>query len=395
MSGGWGYEDAVEEITADEDEVARERKGGANGHALDGNGEGQSRGRVVIKRGSEYQMRKISWAWPGWLALGKLHILGGQKGAGKSTVTFDLLAKITCGGKWPDGTSAPLGDVLIWSGEDDIEDTILPRFAVAGGDSNRLHFIDGVIVGGIKRTFDPAIDMANLLDTMRNLPVLVAVLIDPIVSATMGDSHKNSETRRGLQPVVDFAGERNIAVIGITHFAKGTQGKDPIERIAGSLAFGAIPRVVWGAAKGDDEDGPRRLIRIASNIGQTGGGFEYLLRQDLLLDQDFTAQRIVWGKRLEGSPLDLLENAQEKSRKLEAVALLDTMLVNGPILVKDIKDAATAHGFSWPTMERAKATDHTILTESAVQLRALGLLGDDKPSGWYWRKNRPSNGGGV
>jgi putative DNA primase/helicase len=364
-------------------------------HAANGSGDWKSGRRVLIKRGSGYQMRKISWAWPGWLALGKLHVLGGQKGAGKSSLAFDLLAQITSGGKWPDGTSAPLGDVLIWSGEDDIEDTILPRFAVAGGNRDRVCFIEGVIVDDVKRAFDPAIDMANLIDTMRDLPDLVAVLIDPIVSATMGDSHKNSETRRGLQPVVDLAVERNIAVIGITHFAKGTQGKDPIERIAGSLAFGAIPRVVWGAAKGDGEDGPRRLIRIASNIGQTGGGFEYLLRQDLLLDHDFTAQRIVWGKRLEGSPLDLLENAQEKSKKIEAVALLDTILVNGPIPVKDIKDAATANGISWPTIERAKATDKTILTETAAQLRAIGLLRDDKDSGWYWRKKRPSNGGGV
>src|SRR5207342_3168413 len=153
----------------------------------------------------------------------------------------------------------------------------------------------GIIVDDVKRAFDPATDMGSLLAAVRELPELVAILIDPIVSATPGDSHKNSETRRGLQPLVDLAAERSIAVIGITHFTKGTQGKDQIERITGSLAYGAIPRIVWGAAKGDSEDGPRRLVRIASNIGNTGGGYEYLLRQDLVLDHDFTAQRIVWG----------------------------------------------------------------------------------------------------
>src|SRR4029077_12742515 len=109
-------------------------------------------------------------------------------------------------------------------------------------------------------------DMAALLVAIRNLPDLVAVLIDPVVSASPGDSHKNAETRRGLQPLIDLAVERNLAALGITHFTKGTAGKDPIERITGSLAYGAIPRVVWGAAKGESEEGPRKLVRIASNI---------------------------------------------------------------------------------------------------------------------------------
>ncbi|MGH7093733.1 MAG: AAA family ATPase, partial [Stellaceae bacterium] len=226
---------------------------------------------VEIRRGGEYVMKKISWQWPGWLAEGKFHVIGGQKGDGKSTLVFELLAQLTCGGKWPDGSPAPLGDVLIWSGEDDIEDTILPRIAGAGGDVKRCVFIDGVIAEGVKRAFDPAVDMLRLLNTAKQLPDLKSMLIDPVVSATAGDSHKNSETRRGLQPLVDMAAERHVSVIGVTHFTKGTQGRDPIERITGSLAFGAIPRVVWGTAKGDDLDGARRLVRIASNIGPSGG----------------------------------------------------------------------------------------------------------------------------
>jgi RecA-family ATPase len=103
-------------------------------------------------------MEKVSWVWPGWLARGKLHLLGGQKGTGKSTIAFDLLAQMTVGGKWPDGTTAPIGDVLIWSGEDDIKDTILPRFVVAGGDRSRVWFVDGIVSDGVKRAFDPAAD---------------------------------------------------------------------------------------------------------------------------------------------------------------------------------------------------------------------------------------------
>jgi hypothetical protein len=252
-------------------------------------------------------------------------------------------------------------------------------------------FIDGVVVNGVKRAFDPATDTRVLLDAVRDLPELCAILIDPLVAASAGDSHKNAETRRGLQPLVDVAIERNICVLGITHFTKGTQGRDPIERITGSLAFGAIPRVVFAAAN-YAEDGPRRLVRIASNIGPTGGGFEYLLRQDLVIDHNFAAQRIVWGKPLEGSPLELLENNQDKSKKEQGTVLLDRLLEDGPVAVADIKKAAGANGISWPTIERAKGdAKPAIIAEQAGKLREMELLPEGTPPrGWYWYKETPT-----
>ena len=59
-----------------------------------------------------------------------------------------------------------------------------------------------------------------------------------------GDSHKNAETRRDLQPLVDLAERTHAAVIGIHHFTKGSEALDPLDRVSGSLAFGAGPRVV-------------------------------------------------------------------------------------------------------------------------------------------------------
>jgi hypothetical protein len=92
------------------------------------------------------------------------------------------------------------------------------------------------------------------------------------------NSHNYAETRNGMQPVVDFAEAADTAVIGIGHLTKGTAGKDPLERLNGSGAFGAIPRLVMGAAKneaeGDDEP-ERIMVRIKSNIGPSGGGFGY------------------------------------------------------------------------------------------------------------------------
>jgi hypothetical protein len=333
---------------------------------------------LKIKRGGGYTMVPVEWIWNGWLALGKFHVFGGMKGTGKSTTAFSLLAQITVGGRWPDGTPAPLGDVLIWSGEDDIADTILPRIVAAGGNPDRVCFIDGIIVDGVRRHFDPATDIPALAEAVRSLPELKAILIDPIVSASGADSHKNAETRRGLQPLVDLAIERRIALIGITHFTKNTQGKEPIERITGTLAYGAMPRVVWGAVKDEDEDAPRKLVRIASNIGKMGGGFEFLLRQEMI-PQGFEAQRVIWGNRLTGSAMELLGGSGEPGEGMKAIEFLEKMLTeagNAGVSVKDLKGAAEAHSLAWRTVERAKAKRGGIIAKKNSGARA--------GEGWYW-----------
>jgi putative DNA primase/helicase len=95
------------------------------------------------------------------------------------------------------------------------------------------------------------------------------------------DSHKNAETRRDLQPLVDLAAELGAALLGVTHFTKGSEGRQPIDRVTGSLAFGALSRVVWVAAQKQDDEGEvgaRVLMLAKSNIGPDKGGYEYALQ---------------------------------------------------------------------------------------------------------------------
>jgi putative DNA primase/helicase len=327
--------------------------------------------RILIRNGEELNMEKIDWLWPGWLARGKFHLLAGSKATGKSTLLFDLLARMTVdNASWPDGSRAPTGAVMIWSGEDGIADTILPRFYVAGGNRSRVHFPITTRIDGQDRPFDPSTDMNLLIDAAATIPNLLAVGIDPVVLAmpNHSDSHKNTETRRGLQPLVEFAEHRGIALIGITHFTKGTQDRDPIERVTGSLAFGALPRCVWGTSA--DEDGyQRRLVRIASNIGPTGGGFEYTLFQAPLPGLDFAAQRIDWGNKLSGSPKELL-NASKRSAEAEAAAFLRSFLADTGKPQRDVKTAAEAHCHSWATIRRAQ--------------QKLGIKPMQNNRTWWW-----------
>lgn len=341
MMADWTPKDAFEEA----------EDGMPNGHAP----KGDDNARILIQSGEGLTMEKIEWLWPGWLARGKFHLLAGGKGAGKSTILFDLMARQTAGADWPDGKpAAPAGDVLVWSGEDGIRDTILPRFYAAGGVRSRIHFPTTTRINGAERPFDPSTDIGMLIDAVHRLPDLSFVMIDPVVLAlpTRSDSHKNTETRRGLQPLVDFADQRGIALVGVTHFTKGTEDRDPVERVTGSLAFGALPRCVWGASV-DDDGRQRRLVRIASNIGPSGGGIEYTLFQAPLPDHDFSAQRVDWGAQLRGSARELL-SAAKQSAEAEAATFLTAFLSDGPKPQREVKDAADAHCHSWATIRRAQ-----------------------------------------
>src|SRR6202044_3116132 len=96
------------------------------------------------------------------LAHGKLPGLAGRPGALKTTEALAFAATVTIGGQWPDGLRAIPGKVVFWSGEDAIDDTLLPRFLAADGGPAHICFIRSVEENGKSRSFDPARDMDEL-----------------------------------------------------------------------------------------------------------------------------------------------------------------------------------------------------------------------------------------
>jgi putative DNA primase/helicase len=306
----------------------------------------------------------------------------------KTTIAIDLAAAFTTGGLWPDRTRAPLGDVLIWSGEDDFADTLLPRLLVAGGDGKRFHYISGVSQSGRRRPFDPAGDMTSLIEKARSLTELRMMILDPVVSAIAGNGNNNNEVRRGLQPFVDLVAATKCSGIGITHYSKGTAGRDPVERITGSLAFGAVARVILGTAKPIAADRKRRLVRVASNIGPDGGGFEYAPVQEPLIDHDFAAQRVIWGDRLEGTARELLADVEQAEqddatapKRSAAARFLSDLLANGPVPVVQIRAEADAAGHSWATLRRASDELGIVTAKDGYAVGWSWRLPDDVPPG--------------
>lgn len=338
---------------------------------------------VILTRASDLQITPIIWLWRYWLACGKLHLLAGAPGQGKTTIALSLAATVTSGGHWPDGSRCPVGSALIWSGEDDPADTLAPRLKAMGADMDRVYFVSGARVDGEVQPFDPARDLIQLAAAVERIGDVRLIVVDPIVSAVAGDSHKNTEVRRAMQPLVDMAAAAGAAVVGITHLSKGTAGRDPTERVTGSIAFTAVVRVVLMAAKVKGEDGEDRrvLVRSKSNIGPDNGGFVYHLEQVEAIP-GVQASAVTWGEALEGSARELLAEAEtdqtdtgEKSAKERAEEWLADLLAGGAIQAKQVQADAKEAGLSWATVRRA-----------ADSLN-VARIKDGLRGGWYWRIN--------
>jgi RecA-family ATPase len=189
--------------------------------------------RVNIVPAATVPAEPVHWIWRGWLAAGKLHILAGQAGAGKTGCSIFMAATISRGGCWPDGTVAPSGNVVIWSSEDGLADTIIPRLMAAGANMTRVHVLTGTEENGRQRTFNPETDLERLMQAVMSIGNVNLIIIDPILQVVAGDSLKNAEVRRALAPLVAFAEEHGIAILGITHVNKRSKGKDPIDQNGG------------------------------------------------------------------------------------------------------------------------------------------------------------------
>jgi putative DNA primase/helicase len=338
---------------------------------------------VNLIRGCDIRPEPVEWIWGGWLAAGKMHILGGAPGTGKTTLALALAATLTSGGRWPGGVRSTIGNAVVWSGEDDPADTLIPRLALSGADLSRVYFIGDVREGSERRSFDPARDMEPLRRKLVEIGGARLLIVDPIVSAIAGDSHKNAEVRRGLQPLADLAASMRCALLGITHFSKGTGGRDPVERLTGSLAFGALARVVLVAAKrqeeGEDGRTMRLFCRAKSNIGPDDGGFEYDLSQaELKTHPGIFASSVLWGEAVEGAARELLATAEmggedgEGGTLADAKRFLADLLSGGPRKAGEVFRDADGAGYSKRSIQRAA-------DKLGVDRRKEGMRG-----GWVW-----------
>ena len=134
---------------------------------------------IVTRRASEIAPEPISWIWKYWVARGKPYHRRRSE-TGKTTIALSYAAIISSGGTWPDETRAAVGNVLIWTSEDDPKDTLIPRLIRMGADLDRIHFIEEAIPPGAKsRPFNPATDMPGLVERAKAIGDVALLILIP------------------------------------------------------------------------------------------------------------------------------------------------------------------------------------------------------------------------
>ena len=313
---------------------------------------------AIVHRLCDVMPEQLEWLWQDRIPLGKLTLLAGDPGLGKSFVTMDMAARVSRGAVWPDDSTKrqPIGSVVIFNCEDGLADTIRPRLDRANADVTKIIAVEGITVFDVEtgearqRGFTLAHHLPQLEKVVRELTDCRLIVIDPI-SGFLGDtdSHKNADVRALLSPLKELAEKNHTAVLMVTHLAKGTGGKS-IYRSMGSLAFTAAARAAWHVTK-DPDDPIRRLILPAKmNLAADPTGLAYRIEDG--------------GVHWEADPVrmtadDVLARELHQhadghgSERQEAEAWIREYLADGPRESKVLQTDAREHGITTATLRRA------------------------------------------
>jgi hypothetical protein len=261
---------------------------------------------LVARSAADIRPKKVDWAWPNRIALGKHSMIGGEGGLSKSQFLAFLAATISTAGVWPaDEGTAPLGNVIMFSAEDDPEDTIVPRLLAAGADSSRVRIVEAARDANGERLFDLQQDLDALERELESFGDVKLVTFDPI-SSYLGsriDGNSNNDVRRVLEPLSRIAARHQVAIVSLTHSPKGS-GSKALNQFIGSAAFVNVVRAAFLVMR-DPEDAERILFLTAkNNLGKDPGSLAYRIGVRFVGEQDDIPAHTSFGRtsRLQSRP---------------------------------------------------------------------------------------------
>jgi putative DNA primase/helicase len=301
---------------------------------------------LTMPRASELVPEKVHWLWERRFALGKLSLIGGAAGTGKSTLAMSLIAAVTSGGPWPCGEGrAPRGSAIILSAEDDEHDTISPRLLAAGADVTRVGVLSSVSDNAQRRPFDLRRDLGALELGFKDLGNVRLVVIDPI-SAYLGgvDANGNARVRALLQPLAALAARYGVAVVAITHPPKGLSST-PSDHFIGSIAFNAAARASYLVQIDPADETRRLLLQVKNNIAVDRGTLVFRIAEREATPGVMSAA-VVWEEqRSNVTARELIARHRRSSATADAEAFLLALLDGGASMqVCDIEREARIAG---------------------------------------------------
>jgi hypothetical protein len=329
---------------------------------------------------AKVQPEPVLWLWPGRVPLGKLTVLDGDPGMGKSLVTLDLAARVSTGRPMPDGSRADLpgpAGVVLLSAEDDLADTVRPRLDAAGADCSRIVALPAIRVpdGAAARERMPHLgDIAALRAAIKHADAKL-VIVDPLMAYVAADAHVDADVRSRLAPLANLVAEMGAAIVLVRHLTKGGGGQ-PLYRGGGSIGIIAAARAgLLVAPDPDDPEGRRRVLAVTKdNLAELPPALVYRIDADA-----HGVPRIAWLGETTHTATQLLAapaGDDERSALDEAKRFLRDLLADGPVAADAVWREARRADIAEATLRRAKAA----LRVEAVRVGGFGAAGC-----WLWR----------
>lgn len=219
--------------------------------------------------------KEVKWLYPGRIASGMLTLFAGAGSQGKSTVAYDLAARITNGEEWPEaqGECAEVGNVLLVNSEDSAAHIIVPRLIAAGANRSRCRVLKTQYRDRFTLT-----DVVTLDSAFCWMQGVSMVVIDP-APAYLGKANENSnsEVQQSLRMLHAWAEQRDVAVVLVTHINKGpASGKaSAVSRIMGSAAWVNSVRQAHIFVADPDDHRASIWIPVKSNIAAKPNALHY------------------------------------------------------------------------------------------------------------------------
>lgn len=325
----------------------------------------------------------IEWLWAGRVPLGKITLLVGDPGQGKTTLALDLAARVTTGTPFPDGTEPPMGDVVVLTAEDGLADTIRPRLDAAGADPDHVWALQAASTGkGGERSVSLTADIEGL-EKWVNATEAALVIIDPLDAYLQGvDTHRNAEVRTTLAPLAAMLERTGAAAVLVHHLNKDASTVNALYRAGGSLAFVAAARAVHGVAPDPDNEGRYLFLPIKLNIARKPEGMGYRLSDGVVL-WDSEPVTVDATAAFSGPK----PKRADSDRMTEAKDFILALLGDGrPVLQAIVEEQAEAAGISVWTLRKAKSQ----LTKDGIVRSKLDGFG---PKGaWSWMLTETDGG---
>lgn len=287
----------------------------------------------------DVKCENVEWLWYPFIPYGKITIIQGDPGEGKTTLVLQIMAKLTKGDAIINGESKEPINIIYQTAEDGLSDTIKPRLVAANADCSKVLVIDD------KETPLTMLDVR--LEKAISETGARLVVLDPI-QGFLGadvDMHRANEIRPVMKHIAEIAEKYRCAVILVGHMNKNSNGKSSYRGL-GSIDFQAAARsvLIVGRVKGEPEI--RVVCHVKSSLAPEGKSIAFKL------DKEAGFQ---WIGEYDVSADDLLA-ADNRGQKLkEAKEFLKEILKSGSMTQKEISEEAENHGIKNKTLWNAKS----------------------------------------